>query len=139
MSQHAGSGRPTSHHEESDVNVRGVFGFALGLAITTILAGLVTWGVLSYLDRRESVTTTDFPLAVGETRRPPGPRLQVEPRAEMRAFALEDEAALSTYGWVDRDLGLVRVPIDVAMRLTLERGLPARTPGAAAADGTPQP
>jgi len=40
--------------------------------------------------------------------------------------AREDEI-LTTYGWVDRNAGIVRIPIDAAMKLTLERGLPARS------------
>ena len=34
---------------------------------------------------------------------------------------------LGSYGWVDKNAGVVRIPIDAAMKLTLERGLPART------------
>ena len=33
---------------------------------------------------------------------------------------------LDSYGWVDKNAGVVRIPIDEAMKLTLERGLPAR-------------
>jgi hypothetical protein len=33
---------------------------------------------------------------------------------------------LSSYGWVDREAGIVRIPIDRAMDLLAERGLPAR-------------
>jgi hypothetical protein len=84
------------------------------------------YGVLLFLDRREAVTTIDFPLAVGETRTPPGPQLQTRPRDEMHALRARDIETLSSYGWVNRELGVVRIPIDVAMRLTLERGLPSR-------------
>ena len=37
-----------------------------------------------------------------------------------------ENAVLTTYGWVDRQKGLVRIPIDRAMELLLQRGLPAR-------------
>ena len=43
--------------------------------------------------------------------------------ADLRAH--EDEL-LDTYGWVDKNAGVVRIPIDEAMKLTLQRGLPAR-------------
>jgi hypothetical protein len=46
----------------------------------------------------------------------------------------EENAALTTYGWVDRDAGIVRMPIERAMEILVERGLPppkpmAPTPG----------
>jgi len=37
-----------------------------------------------------------------------------------------EQRTLTTYGWVDRNAGIVRIPIDEAMRLTTQRGLPAR-------------
>ena len=33
---------------------------------------------------------------------------------------------LDTYGWVDHDNGIVRIPIDRAIDATVQRGLPAR-------------
>jgi hypothetical protein len=33
---------------------------------------------------------------------------------------------LSSYGWLDRNAGVVRIPIDRAMKMTVERGLPVR-------------
>ena len=68
-----------------------------------------------------------YPLAVGESPRvPPEPRLQRFPREDIMKLRIGEEAALHQYGWVDRNAGIVRIPIDEAMKLTLERGLPAR-------------
>lgn len=39
-----------------------------------------------------------------------------------------EEAILSSYAWVDRQKGIVRIPIDRAIDLTMQRGLPARQP-----------
>jgi hypothetical protein len=66
-----------------------------------------------------------FPLAAGEaTRLPPEPRLQTNPRADLAELREREDRALNTYSWVDRNAGIVRIPIDRAMSLTLERGLP---------------
>jgi hypothetical protein len=40
----------------------------------------------------------------------------------------EENAALATYGWVDRDAGIVRIPIERAMELLVLRGLPPSKP-----------
>jgi hypothetical protein len=45
----------------------------------------------------------------------------------MRRLRAADEAILNSYGWVDEEAGVVRIPIDRAMELTLERGLPTRS------------
>ena len=56
---------------------------------------------------------------------PPEPRLQTNPRAGPRAIcARSEDEVLDSYGWVDKNAGVVRIPIDEAMKLTLERGLP---------------
>ena len=69
-----------------------------------------------------------YPLAAGqETRLPPEPRLQTDPRGDLRELRAHEDAVLSTYGWVDKAAGVVRIPIDEAMRITAQRGLPARS------------
>jgi hypothetical protein len=58
---------------------------------------------------------------------PPAPRLQVEPRAELHAYCEQQDKLLNTYGWADEHNGVVRIPVDRAMDLTLQQGLPARS------------
>ena len=48
----------------------------------------------------------------------------------MRSYAESQEKLLNTYGWIDRQNGIVRLPIDRAMELLLERGLPTPEPAA---------
>jgi hypothetical protein len=49
----------------------------------------------------------------------------------MQSYFQSQQNLLNTYGWIDRQNGIVRLPIDRAMELLLERGLPTRTTGAA--------
>jgi hypothetical protein len=64
---------------------------------------------------------------------PPAPRLQQFPRAELEQFHQDEESQLQRYGWMNRDVGSVHIPIEEAMRLVVEAGLPSRTP----VDGQP--
>jgi hypothetical protein len=57
---------------------------------------------------------------------PPKPRLEVYPHVDLGRKMRADEAVLNSYGWVDRKSGIVRIPIDRAVKLLTERGLPAR-------------
>ena len=121
------SDHPELHHEESDIDIRGVFSFVVGLFVTSVVVFLVVWALFAYLDRREAQGVADFPLATGRTRVPPQPRLQVAPRDDFRDLRQGQEDVLESYQWIDRDAGRVRIPIDQAIRLTLERGLPVRS------------
>ena len=44
----------------------------------------------------------------------------------MRELRAKQQALLKGYGWVNRDAGVARIPIEEAMRIVVERGLPAR-------------
>jgi hypothetical protein len=120
---------PDVVHEESDVNIRAIFGFAGGLIVTAVVIHLVIYVMFAYFERREAVkTVAEYPLAASQRdRQPPEPRLQTNPREDLADLRAKEDQQLTAYGWVDKNAGIVRIPIDTAMRLTLERGLPART------------
>lgn len=96
--------------------------------------GLCALGALIFLAAMPFVLMAGFPSAVSDTRKllnaaPPAPRLQVAPAADLRAFRQRQEARLSSYGWVDRDKGIVRIPIEEAMHKLARQGIPG-WPGA---------
>jgi hypothetical protein len=69
-----------------------------------------------------------YPLAATEEQRlPPLPRLQQFPRNELNTFTKDERARLESYGWENKAAGTVHIPIEEAMRLTVERGLPSQT------------
>jgi hypothetical protein len=68
-----------------------------------------------------------YPLALAQEKRvPPEPRLQTDPRQDLADLRAKEDETLNSYGWVDRNAGVVHIPIDEAIKLTLARGLPAR-------------
>ncbi|PYQ70997.1 MAG: hypothetical protein DMG04_22715 [Acidobacteria bacterium] len=119
---------PDVRHEESDVNIRAIFGFGIGLAVAGIVISFVVWLLFQYFEARESrKVTPEFPLAAQqENRLPPEPRLQTNPRADLADLRAQEENVLKTYGWIDKKASVVRIPIEEAMKLTVQRGLPAR-------------
>jgi hypothetical protein len=56
----------------------------------------------------------------------PGPQLQADPALELREHRALEASRTGEYGWVDREAGVVRIPVERAMELLIERGLPAR-------------
>jgi hypothetical protein len=116
-------------HEESDVNIRAIFGFGAALAAVGLIVHVLVLLLFNFLDARaKPQAPAAYPLAAGqqEERLPPEPRLQTEPREDLAALRAREDDALRSYGWVDRNGGVVRIPIGRAMELTLQRGLPAR-------------
>jgi hypothetical protein len=89
---------------------------------------LLIYVLFGYFNRRENVQApADYPLAAAQGHRePPEPRLQIDPRRDLADLRAREDEQLTSYGWVDKNAGIVRIPIDAAMKLTLERGLPAR-------------
>ena len=121
---------PVAGHETSDVSTRGIVWFGVGLAVATVLVAVGMYGFFRILQRREGrVDVPVSPMVAASLRRtPPEPRLEanpLEPRLRMRA---REDAVLTTYGWVDRDTGVARIPIGRAMELLVERGLPPSKP-----------
>ena len=60
-------------------------------------------------------------------RLPPEPRLQTNPRQDLSDLRAREDQLLNSYGWVDKNTGVVRIPIERAMQLIVERGLPTRS------------
>ena len=119
---------PEVHHEATDINIRGVFGFGGALIVAAVFIHLGVWLLFLFLAGREAQKVQpEYPLAVGQERRlPPEPRLQANPREDLRRLREEEDAILNNYGWADKNAGTVRIPIGEAMKLTVERGLPVR-------------
>ena len=65
---------------------------------------------------------------------PPEPRLQVSAPKDLKQYKAAQEEILNSYGWVDEKAGVVRIPIDRAMDILAQKGLPVRG-GAAAKQG----
>jgi hypothetical protein len=119
---------PEVRHETSDANIVGVFAFGGALIVAAVIIHLVVWVLFRYFDDRAARRETpEFPLAIAqENRLPPEPRLQTNPRQDLADLRAKEDRTLTTYGWVDKNAGVVRIPIDKAIELTLQRGLPAR-------------
>jgi hypothetical protein len=130
---------PGSTYEHTDANVWVIVRFLFWLAISAVLIH-VGLGLLYALliDRAEETGEARYPLVTTQGQRlPPTPRLQQFPTKEVYQFRVGEEAFLEGYGWMNKEAGIVHIPIEDAMRLMVERGLPSRTPADAAALETP--
>lgn len=113
-------------HEKRDADARAALGLGLLAVGLSVVALLAMWSLFHFLVEREASRDVP-PSPLAETRAPfIGPRLQVSPPDDVAEMRANEEQILSSYGWADRDAGTVRIPIERAMDLLVERGLPAR-------------
>ncbi len=122
---------PSEHrggHEERDVALRPVTAGVIGLVVLLVVAMVLMRLLFGYLAVREARhSPPPNPLAQSFGRQlPPEPRLQTDPRKDLQQLHAEEDAVLGSYGWVDRRAGVVRIPIERAMELLVQHGLPAR-------------
>ena len=111
---------PTApRHEVADVSGRRIVWTAAGLATMLVVVALAAWAVLSVLRSGSAQDASSLRAAAA---RMPSPRLQTAPSRDLDALREEKRALLSDYRWLDRDAGVVRIPIERAMELLAERG-----------------
>ena len=120
-------------YERSDADVRSLlkFGISLFLILVAVLISM-KW-MFFYFAKSQQLGPPASPFENARVL-PPAPRLQVQPRVDLQAYCKDQLDELNTYGWVDPHNEVVRIPVDRAMDLTAQRGLPAR-PAASEAPG----
>jgi hypothetical protein len=114
-------------HETSDVSIRGIVGFGVGLGVATVLILAAMFWLFRVLQVREArrVDVRVPPMVAASLRRtPPEPRLEPNPLAPRLRMRAQEDAVLTSYGWVDRAGGVARIPIERAEELLVQHGLP---------------
>ena len=117
-----------AEHEHTDIEPSIAGKFAVWLTIAMIVSAGIVYGTFWVFEGQEqnaSRTAQVFPLAAGQTKEPQGPRLQTQPFKDVYLLRQREQELLNSYGWVDQGAGVVRIPIEDAMRLMAERGLKA--------------
>jgi hypothetical protein len=134
-------------YEASDVRVSGVVVFLVALTIFAVVTGLLAYGLGKVLDAR--MTRQDGPpnrWAKQVDVRPlgtmpsnpemqsklsemtqsfPTPKLQTDDgNQDVADLHAREDLLLENYSWADESTGKVRIPIERAMELIAQRGLP---------------
>jgi hypothetical protein len=129
-------------YERQDIGAAGVLYFLAGLAVAGLLVYFIVRGLYSYLEKRSEAEQVPVnPLvtnAPADTRKLsvdykdylkqnfPSPQLEIDERNQLDRIRKDEAETLSTYDYIDQKAGTVRIPIDRAMDLIAQRGLPVR-------------
>lgn len=120
---------PEVSFERKDVNVFQITAFGIGLLIACIVVVFAMWAMFDFLYSRESAKNADNPNAAMMGQRqalPPEPRLQAEPKVELKDLRSDEDAILNSYAWIDPNKGIVRIPIGQALDIVAQKGLPSK-------------
>ncbi len=129
-------GHVDSEYEREDMTPGTVFSFLIGLAVACVLVYFIIIGMYKFLDSyqrahesaQNPLVTPTSPdsrdITLADVKQFPQPRLETNERVEINGFRLAEEQQLHSYGWVDKNAGVVHIPIEQAMQLLAQRGLP---------------
>src|SRR5687767_7141165 len=140
---------PGVAYEHSDVKVRPLVGFAIGMLVVIAIVYVLMWGLFVVFERQAARNDPPVsPLARPANQMPAstigepyfgnaeGARLMTSEPTVLRQHRTMETDILTSYGWTNEKLGVARIPIEEAKKLILQRGLPARGEPADAALGT---
>lgn len=130
-------------HEVSEKSVRNVLMVGGGTAILLVFslaACALAFHLLAQSCPMQSMSSLGIIAApnLKPLERFPAPHLEIDDgHAQRIALYAAQNQKLNSYGWIDRTNGIVHIPINRAMDLLLQRGLPTRTNGVPGTDGSP--
>jgi hypothetical protein len=107
-------------HETSDMDPKYVVYFAAGLVVVGILVYIALWWMFHQFEQQQA-RRENQPTLVKAPKPEPQPKLQISPQGDLEEFLTKENEVLTTYGWIDREKGTARIPIDRAMQLLLEK------------------
>ena len=133
--------------EQEDLSSRSALYFLAGLVLVCLVVYLIVFGMYRFLDSYATAHQPPMSPMVkpeADTRAVtpenaetfPQPRLEENERTQLRSFIEDQDRTLATYDWLDKDRGTVRIPIDRAMELIEQRGLPVHAEGASSAQNS---
>ncbi len=112
--------------ESQDVPLRPFLYVSAGFVFGLVMLLLVLWCFLNLMTLRIFPQRQPGASVVEQVTRFPQPEIQNNPGVDFQRFLQEQDEKLNRYGWVDRQRGIVQIPIDEAMKRLLQQGLPVR-------------
>jgi hypothetical protein len=109
-------------HERTEVSVRLIVVSLAFLAVTTAIVFVLVVGIFRYFYASYS---TEEATRLSQPVVPPQPRIEVAPYEEYQQLRAKEDHILSSYAWIDKSSGTVRIPIDRAIDLLATKGLPS--------------
>lgn len=125
---------PEQGYERRDIALGPIIKWGVGFGALTIVGFIATWLSMRAFQTIAGPTKS---ATVAPTVAQGFPQLQGLPKRDIDEFKAAETGRMEQYAWMNRDLGIVRIPVDRAIDLLVERGLPARAAEAAGREVRP--
>ncbi|HYL34943.1 MAG TPA: hypothetical protein VEV17_03400 [Bryobacteraceae bacterium] len=110
-----------SGHEHREVDVRLILASLFALLIGAFLVCLLTVGIFQFFHNTyQPDRAASLPAVV-----PPEPRVEDKPFQQLQNLHAFEDHVLTSYAVTDKKQGTVRVPIDRAIDMLAQKGLPS--------------
>jgi hypothetical protein len=140
-----GHPQPNGGFEREDLGSKPIIAFIITVVVVGVFVYYAAWGMFRLLDKqltKDEQSRSPLVQVQTDTRSVqseqivafPEPRLEDNERTEINDTRYAEEQRLNSSGWVDQNAGVAHIPIEHAMQLIAERGLPT-----APQAGTPPP
>ena len=120
--------RPGPGFERSDVDAWAIGKFAIALVLICVASLGMLLMLFHYLIEREGPPPPKASSGLNRdaARQPAAPQLEETPIVDLARERAAEDQILNSYGWIDKQQGIVRIPIDKAIDLLAQKGLPSR-------------
>ena len=115
-------------HEKTDVDFHQILTSAVALSLFILACAAASLLFFSGYVYRTGKLNAGRAGTVMSPVRPAEPRLQPDPTHDLVLYRKEQETLLTSYSWIERNSGTVRIPIERAMHILAGRNLPVRKP-----------
>jgi hypothetical protein len=121
--------QPTVGFERTDVDAWAIGKFGIALVLICVASIGMLLMLFHYFIAREGPPPPKAysDLAGAGVRRAPAPQLEETPVIDLQRERAAEDQILNSYGWVDKQQGIVRIPVDRAIDLLVQKGLPSRS------------
>lgn len=130
QAQHAADNPPAESiaegHEVRGLRLRPFLMVAAGLVVAAVIVQVGLWLLLETWTGRDLVFDAQVPPAIVDEPDVPGPDLQSAPRLELQRYRAQEIELLNGYSQTEVQTDTARIPIQRAMQILAEQGLPAR-------------
>ncbi len=114
-----------THFEHSDLNARWTFITGVSVIVGLwVISGIVYLCFTLFAHHRAEVSPPPLPIEAHGNPLPPEPRLQESPRQDLKAMRTSEDWNLTHYSWIDKNKGTVAIPIERAIEIVAQRGIP---------------
>ena len=120
---------PNPDWQDNDIRIPGL---VLSVAVALVTTAITFVGVKIMVDvykRHDAKAGENVVSPLARDRAlPSGPRLQVFPRDELAEHLKTEQDRVSHYGWIDPEQGLAKIPINRAVDIVAQQGVPVFQP-----------